>query len=704
LAAFLSSFKTDLNLNDGRFWLTADHYHKHFNDLQSPDRDQVGRVRTASGLASLGLNSRELTDRVFGDVPQMIRAPFVPNLGSLCLRRNALPNCRRSETYDRAVDLSKQDYEQDSLFGLCRHDQSLSHVPLVVGKFKRVHVFDRKQSKHDHIPVNKSVFSVDTQLRVHLYPYGLCAVYVILSLSAPHTFPTGDLIAFLSRLSPTHRASDLLQFSSAFHDGDLSSLFDSASRRLAKAILRNADAPDIWRSPLHAIMCVNVQPKQARSDMTAVRELLGVLSRDANWPAFGYSYTRSYVSFYGKYIGEHSLAASDNLLLSLAQRWRKTSIKRRRRVRSYWGFISIFEKLLAQKDLCSDFFPQVLREAARKVGDSTLVRVGRLGDWLDHMEGQHRKLDPPHRKFYCRAVDAIRFDTTRLEIAKLLDDFKRINRQADLEEDRSSVHAALENLRADIHAEVAQVFDDYGLLARKLDRAENLWNKHRQRIEDTIDKVHEMLQQHLRLSNADIASCEKDLIEQLGKETWDLCHPDAKLFLITAEHLYKVTDNSADFSGAVIEYAKAVEVELHHAVTARLIDYISIHVSKGYIAAGKQRLTPGGQNRLTLGAFPYLFAEHWSSRLTDKKFRNRLYDADFSDFFSSEFRCHYECGTQRRAVATAIQWLADYRNRAAHTRGLRREDVESIRDALRPYGALKVLLAKEFNSSDLGVD
>jgi len=236
------------------------------------------------------------------------------------------------------------------------------------------------------------------------------------------------------------------------------------------------------------------------------------------------------------------------------------------------------------------------------------------------------------------------------------------------------------------------------------------WENQQEAIQIALDEIHQRIQEVVKLSRGDLSGYERDLAGMLGG-TWDICRDETKLFLSTAEYLYNMTDPRADFSGAMIEYCKALEVELNSRILDRLIPYIVTNVPKGYVAAGRHKVGPKHLTRLTLGAFPYLLARSWTSELTGRQYSNPQYDEDFTRFFFDlQYRrsFRYENSEDHRSsLATTIQTIADHRNRAAHTRGVAKSEVASIRQDWCFHGRIQDLLRdletlEEFRESPEG--
>jgi len=173
-----------------------------------------------------------------------------------------------------------------------------------------------------------------------------------------------------------------------------------------------------------------------------------------------------------------------------------------------------------------------------------------------------------------------------------------------------------------------------------------------------------------------------EIVEDLlGSSLWFSCSKETQWFLITAESLYVTLGTEMDFSASMIEYCKAFEVELNSRVVEPLLQHIAAKVPKGYVAAGSRRVGPDYAKFLTLGAFPFLLASEWSSRVSGKKYLNPSYDKDFSGFILERLEWHYHEATIGKWMASIIQTVADYRNRAAHSEVIEKEEVSIVRQA-----------------------
>lgn len=690
LADLVSSRCTDLNLYDGRFWLKL--------DLRLDD--DMWEVRTEEEMVRHGYNLDQLF-RQFHPAMKSIRAPFVPYLGQLSLCRNAIPNCHRSDTYRSVATLfeSLPDISVLGMFGLSiTRDQSLSHVPLTIGTNKKVHIREAPSDRHGQISLPSAVIRADGRLRVHFYPYGLCTSYLLLSLSAPQGFSTTDLIVFLDRLFSSKGGSSggISCIVGKHYSGPMISLHDWVRTCVSKAVLRSPERRHVSSSRLHTVVCLNPEHVVAKTAKSVHKETIGILARDVNWNDFDDSYASLYRSFFGKYAGEYSLATSDNLLLSFGSRWKQYN-KRKSRVRFYWSLLNIFEFIVAQKYICSLFGGEVskaLRE--RSGGPETESLINRIGTWLDSMEQQHTKLDSPHRKFFHEAVKVLNLDMARYNLAKSLDQYQNSHKRTLKGVSYDQILYNLDRLRRELHAEIFQVSHQYSSLEDKLGSAMTTWENQQEAIEISLDEIHQRIQEVVKGTKGDLSKYERLVDLMLGST----CRDETKLFLMTAEYLYDTTDLKADFSGAMIEYCKAMEVELNSRIVDRLIPHIVKNVAKGYIAAGRQKIGPNNFRRLTLGAFPYLLARSWTSGITQRQYTNPYYDEDFTHFFDSNYRFLYlkwgllegSSDELRQSFASTIQTIADYRNRAAHMRGITKSEVTIVREKWRPTGRVSDLL------------
>ena len=682
LADFVSSRCTDLNLNDGRFWLNM--------NLRALSTEDIGCTTEWNRYYMSEIETEEEMIQLFRHFhPNMksIKAPFVPYLGQLNLCRNAIPNCRRSETHYEVASLFQSFPDKSAMFGLSTTgDQSLSHVSLTVGKGKKVHLRETSSDCLDKISLPNAVIRADCSLRVHFYPYGLSTSYLIISLSAPQGFSTTDLIVFLNRLfSSKEGSSDSISCIVGKHySGPMIQLHDWVRTCVSRAVLRSPETRHIRSPQLHAVVCLNTEQVVEKLPESVHKEIIGILARDVNWNDFNISYASSFSSFFGKYAGECALSTSDNLLLSFGSTWKQYN-NNKSRVRFYWSLLNIFEYIIAQKYLCSLFVEEVKKVLRERPGNpETESHINRIGTWLDSMEHQHTKLDSPHRKFFHKATEVLNLDMDRYNLARSLDQYQDLLERTQKAESYDYILSSLYRLRNELHAEIVQVHHQYFSLEHKIGSAITTWEDQQKAIEIALDEIHQRIQEVVKLSRGDIFGYEKHLVGKLGEGTWNTCRNETKLFLLTAEYLYNTTDPRADFSGAMIEYCKALEVELNGRILDRLIPYIVKNVAKRYVAAGRQKVGPNDLTRLTLGAFPYLLARSWFSELTRRTYSNSQYDEDFTDFFDSQYSGSLILTNdeRRESLAITIQTIADYRNGAAHMRGVTKSEATKIRKVI----------------------
>jgi len=420
---------TDFNLNDGRFWLKfgPEVFGKSFVDqllLHDGDDeywqfyDSVWKIRTSDQLKNFGHSTDELFGRVY-PMSHEVNAPVVPFIGKVNLLRNAIPNCSRTETYETLASIFDCDTRggvlgYGSMFGLNRKDQSLSHVPIGIGKGKTIHFRDTPFKKLDSVEVVGNTLNVSGQLRVHLYPYGLATSYVILSVSSPHGFVSNQLIELLRKCFA--KPNDLNNAVSCIVDqrfvGSIHQLHKWVKDRISNAMGCGRDQ-GVHSSQIRSVICLNAENSTFVSGKGVPGEIIGIMMRDIHWRKFSERFLRSYRSVFGKYDGEYAVSSGDTLLLSFGARWMEYA-KKKSRVRFYWGLLSIFEFIQARKFLCG-----LLAEYTRTSSEYTSVRMVqmdeyrnlRIMEWLDNLQIQHKLLHSPRRKFYYDLSKTLRLAT-----------------------------------------------------------------------------------------------------------------------------------------------------------------------------------------------------------------------------------------------------------------------------------------------------
>src|SRR5436305_4969939 len=127
LADLVAAGHTDVNVADGRFWEAMGIREETLYDRGLWWHD----ARTEVDIRAWGHTVESLFAKVH---PKRCPVPsaMVPFLGQLLLRRDSLPNVKRSQTFSAISDLF-QEYTSYH-FGIAPTDQSLSHLPISVSE------------------------------------------------------------------------------------------------------------------------------------------------------------------------------------------------------------------------------------------------------------------------------------------------------------------------------------------------------------------------------------------------------------------------------------------------------------------------------------------------------------------------------------------------------------------------------------------
>ena len=668
LADLVASGRTDINLADGRLWNMVG-----FREEPRYDHNlRWQEARTEEHLRIWGHSIDSLFDKALPN-RNKIQAAFVPNLGELSLCRNALPNISRSSTYSFVSEILRPE-TYSAYFGIVDGgDQSLSHVPISLKSPPRIRIEGGK-----NISVGGRIFTVQPKLRIHIYPYGLCAIYLIFSIASSGPYSTRELL-HLARLLLSDRPGrkkERIELRIKSRTFSVPGVYAWVFRNLTKALLISNEAQPVSFNRRYAI-CANTKNAPAEAFDSTGRELLGLLTLNLNYGEFSYPFLRQYPSLFGKYAGEYVLSASENMILSFGPILRNYS-KRKTRSRFYWGLLNVYRFALAQKNLAFTFRRMLANKSNDRNSLATDFARARIDAWLHATEHHYRLLSPFHRRLYYRLIESLGTEKATLSLKDYLDGIAHPLQEKEVADGiRRTLAIELLDMRRGISSELQAINTTTTSTAGRIQRLEELHLA----TEEKLESTHERIQELTHLTRADQENYQESLENLLGS-WWHRLSEDTQWLLITAEYLYATLPDDKDFSAAMIEYCKALESELNICAVVPLVAYISEHVPKGYIAAGSRKLGPEHQQSLTLGSFPYLISPAWTSEVTGRQYTNRSYDEEFSDFLESRSRGIYKYSERRRnSVASAIQAVADYRNKAAHVDITTKAEVEVVRSA-----------------------
>jgi hypothetical protein len=366
------------------------------------------------------------------------QAPFIPAIGPLVLSRSNLPHHvdlkwlhevfkwwgrvpqenyfdasyaelddprpsdqRTFVDLNRRNDLDSEDYRE---FGLrtdfAGRDESVWHVPLSVeAKSAILPVWPNTVTRR---PLN----TPRPRLHIHVFPYGMCTVFICVPIVWRGGFPLAELIVFLRqvggiRVAPSQRVGYKL----VGHNASLPAMefADVLARRVARAII-----PSSRPTEIHCVGQFHVV--SARDlDVTIGREIRGLLSLDEHFADFSPEFS-SAASLYGKRADDLVVASSGGLFIRTPRQtgWARSSgSARRRELRHTWRLIQIMELARNQKSL----FPLIERRITKLLDTPTAVHdptrdVHRLLRVAEHLATFHRGFPAHHRKWYykCQQV------------------------------------------------------------------------------------------------------------------------------------------------------------------------------------------------------------------------------------------------------------------------------------------------------------
>jgi hypothetical protein len=667
LADVVAAGNTDINLGDGRFWKQfgikePTIYEKHL---------RWHKARTEEDLSAWGHTIESLLNKVHPDRRSLPPA-MVPHLGQLILRRNALPNVRRSRTFLSVANF----FAQSSWPLFLPDDQSLAHMPLtVVDRRFSISLSQSGAHSNDRVKVNDKTLNVRPKLRIHVYPYGLCTAYILLSCTSAQVYSTNELISLLRAVLPDAK-QDLANHLSILRKRTLYSVpsfMNWLSECLTNAFHVSPATAVAVRGNIRFVACVNTDNPEAEASEESNRELLGIATANPHWYDLSASFLRQYLSLFGKYAGEYVTSAGENLVLYFGP-WQRP-LKRKTRPRFNWGLISVYRLALAQK-----FVALTLRRAvtagAIRTDENASIAQSRIESWLEVAEIQHGHLTSWHRRFFYRVGEAIGLSSALEELKAPLERRRAHSETEHLKRITDSISGTIHAISDDVTATLLNAKQGMTSMSQRLERLEEVQIE----VDERLGAMHEMIQGLVYLTQPQEQALSSILEALLGENLWFHCSADSRWCLLTAEHLYLTLREGMDFSAAMIEYCKAIEIELNERIVEPAIRYVRSKVPKRYISVGSRRLGPEGVKHLTLGSFPFLFSSKWTSRATNREYSNLSYDRDIEPFMASEFDLTYDQQREGSEVASIVQTIADYRNRSAHREIVPKDLVTIIRN------------------------
>lgn len=210
--------------------------------------------------------------------------------------------------------------------------------------------------------------------------------------------------------------------------------------------------------------------------------------------------------------------------------------------------------------------------------------------------------------------------------------------------------------------------------------------------DDLLDQLHRLVQEGSRIQPAAWRAARSRVAEELGPKIFNgLQADDSRHFLITAEVFFAASRDVAGMDAApiAVEYAKVVETELQKRFLAALEDYLESRANaRNRIRYGSRFIEPNRlgswQNslgRLGLGDMSYLLGS----------IANGENDSVLGAYLRS---CGIQAPLLRSISDDLLKISKEYRNGAAHTHRLSRENLLEFRTLLfdRDKGLLKRLV------------
>jgi hypothetical protein len=301
---------------------------------------------------------------------------------------------------------------------------------------------------------------------------------------------------------------------------------------------------------------------------------------------------------------------------------------------------------------------------ARTYPDKTYPN--RIKELLETLSNQYRKLDSPRRKFYYSIADihnlSRKYTILQEKIDKLCSETKITDFNALSTNLMKANSQIIEELRS-LQIESLSIRKDL----KSLDSSQTI-------LENNINLIHEKVS-NLNLINKYHSQRYVEYIKnRLGFELWNELDKRIQKYLLTAEILYCLIPFDKDFSGAVVEYCKAIELLLNLRLIQRILDYQKESDNINYIHVGTFKLGPNYKTHLTLGSIPYLLSEEWTCEFSSKKYSNKKFNKNLL----IELKLYFNS----KIVSSELQEIVSIRNKAAHLDEISKIELDYIREKL----------------------
>lgn len=236
-----------------------------------------------------------------------------------------------------------------------------------------------------------------------------------------------------------------------------------------------------------------------------------------------------------------------------------------------------------------------------------------------------------------------------------------------------------------------QMADAQTIALREVERSRNE-DRTERTYDDLLDQLHRLVQEGSRIQPAAWRAARARVAEVLGPKVFNgLRADDSRHFLLTAEVFLAASSDVAAMDAApiAVEYAKVVETELQRRFLAAIEDYLESRANaRDRIRYGSRSIEPnrdgswqGSLGRLGLGEMSYLLGS----------IANGENDSVLGAYLRS---CGIQAPLLRSLSDDLLKISKKYRNGAAHTHLLTREDLLEFRALLfdRDNGLLKRLV------------
>lgn len=664
IADLLANGYTDLNLSDGRFWDRADCLGDVLSavipDFSSPSevtpdstrRYELRHCRDPKSLRELGVSVKQLMD-IFHPGWPVLTQPFVPHLGPLKICRNAIMNVRRSTTYTHVSSFLPRSL-QPGYMVTDFEEQSITHFPLAINPKSPI-VFSVSDSAAREGSRQADLRIIPT-LRVHIYPYGLATVSLILNITASSPFTPSALMSLQEEClnSQPGEPQASISYGRTFR-GSVPEFFAWVGDLIVDAVTLGKRSVNRTRSAIHTVTCL-----RRPYPLMAARERVGLLVRELDWANLSEGYLDSYSSFFGRYTGEFVHATPTQLLFCLGEVERRR--KRKSGARFRWNFIAIFQAVSARRLVFEQLETHFLEANSRKAGTGPRVDDHVLR-WFKLTDNWHRRLLRPHRKFFYELDRALHLPQLRARMDNYLRDITRAEGEVARRQVEDYILASVGNIHWLLREKEwvydpdegerklvilpesqleAAALDLHGVIARGLDPVRHEWGPIESRIQALV-----------------------------GGGVFNALSGEAKKSLMSAELLLDFMGPYGDFSASVLEFGKAAELEFNLRLLPPLLALAEQRLGRRAFKVGRRTIGRYDKHSLTLGELPYLFAPTWVGALSERTYVNDLYNTWAKEFFLGLLGYSGKDGEEQLSeIATELQALADYRNKAAHTRSI----------------------------------